>query len=193
MKRMIQWESIHELNAFRILDANPEVRAFHEQPCEIRFILNGERRRHYPDILVETYCAKEFWEIKPKAEAQKDKVVERSKLLTQTLPDLGYQYRVVHGEDLARSDRLRNVKLLLSQGRAEVPGAIREYIRQVVTSCGSVSMKKMLDASQGFLKREHLYSLILCGDLNVNIEQPFSDDMLLSPRFLHGLNGKGVS
>ena len=35
MKRMLHWESIHELNAFRLLDCDPDVTCFSEQPCQI--------------------------------------------------------------------------------------------------------------------------------------------------------------
>jgi hypothetical protein len=35
MERMLQWESINELNAFRLLDCDPGVTVFSEQPCEI--------------------------------------------------------------------------------------------------------------------------------------------------------------
>ena len=60
MGRMIQWESNNELNAYRLLDATPEVLAYHEQPLTIRFTLNGEPHIHYPDVLVRsrpaTWC-----------------------------------------------------------------------------------------------------------------------------------------
>jgi hypothetical protein len=32
---MLQWESMNELNAFRLLDCDPRVTVFTEQPCEI--------------------------------------------------------------------------------------------------------------------------------------------------------------
>ena len=38
MQRMMQWESVHEGNAMRILDATPNITAFNEQPCEIIYI-----------------------------------------------------------------------------------------------------------------------------------------------------------
>ena len=34
---MLQWESINELNAFRLLDCDPRVTVFTEQPCEIGY------------------------------------------------------------------------------------------------------------------------------------------------------------
>src|SRR5260370_9079261 len=53
MERMLQWESINELNAFRLLDCDPRVTVFTEQPCEIVYFDGTETRRHYQDIYVE--------------------------------------------------------------------------------------------------------------------------------------------
>ena len=47
---MLQWESMNELNAFRLLDCDPGVTAFTEQPCEIVYFDGTETRRHYPDV-----------------------------------------------------------------------------------------------------------------------------------------------
>lgn len=105
MGRMIHAESHNELNAFRLLDANPEVKAFQEQPLTIHYILNGEDHLHYPDILV-TVQGKELWEVKPKKEATSEEIAERTAFLTKHLPDLGYTYRMVLGEDLAREPRM---------------------------------------------------------------------------------------
>src|ERR1700677_476715 len=53
MRRMLQWEPENELNAFRSLDCDPDAMRFHEQPCEVVYVLDGQVRSHYPDILVE--------------------------------------------------------------------------------------------------------------------------------------------
>lgn len=69
MGRMVQWESHNELNAYRLLDANPAVRAFHEQPLVIHYKLGGESHIHYPDTLVDLGTSRELWEVKPATEA----------------------------------------------------------------------------------------------------------------------------
>ncbi len=50
---MLEWESENELNAFRLLDCNPDVTSFHEQPCKVVYFLDGQAKSHYPDILFE--------------------------------------------------------------------------------------------------------------------------------------------
>jgi len=46
MERMLQWESMNELNAFRLLDCDPRVTVFAEQPCEIVYVDGAETRHH---------------------------------------------------------------------------------------------------------------------------------------------------
>lgn len=48
MRRMVQWESENELNAFRLLDCDPDVTRFHEQPCEVMYVLGGQRTSYGP-------------------------------------------------------------------------------------------------------------------------------------------------
>ena len=104
MGRMVQWESPAELNACRLLDADPAVTAFYEQPLEITYFLDGEVHRHYPDILVLAPNRSELWKIKPESEAARPETVRRTELMRRALPAYGYTYRIVLAEDLAREE-----------------------------------------------------------------------------------------
>jgi hypothetical protein len=74
MERMLQWESINELNAFRLLDCDPRVTVFTEQPCEIVYLDGTEIKHHYPDIYVEIDGNQELWEVKAECEASQNEV-----------------------------------------------------------------------------------------------------------------------
>ena len=50
---MLQWESINELNAFRLLDCDPRVTVFTEQPCEIVYFDGTE-----PGTTIQTFTPK---------------------------------------------------------------------------------------------------------------------------------------
>jgi hypothetical protein len=179
MNRMLQWESINELNAFRLLEVNPEVEYFQEQPCEIHYIMNEEPCVHYPDILVKTQRHKEFWEIKPAFEAKQPTTAARTKLLSAALPDHGYQYRVVLGEDLARKPRLYNMKALLAYGRGDVPSLLREKVRQIFAQIPEMTIQQLLVATDGEISRKHIYRLIVDGDLWCDIENQLSNTSVL--------------
>jgi TnsA endonuclease-like protein len=90
MGRMVQWESPAELNACRLLDADPAVTAFYEQPLEITYSLDGEVHRHYPDILVLVPNRSELWKIK--SEAARPETVRRTELMRRALTAYGYTF-----------------------------------------------------------------------------------------------------
>lgn len=130
MGRMVHWESIHELNAFRILDADPTIVRFSEQPCLIRYVVNGREKLHFPDILIESRKGKELWEIKADRAAKDPDVVERTECLMSCLPEWGYRYRVVQGREVASQPRLHNALTVLRYGRHAISKIDRELARR---------------------------------------------------------------
>lgn len=174
MRRMIQWESENELNAFRLLDCDPDVTRFHEQPCEITYVLDGRSRSHYPDILVEMNGRKELWEVKPESQAQEPEVVTRTTLLIQGLPLWGYAYRVVLAKDLAMQPRQANACSLLGFGRRAVTDCEQEFIRRALTRRGSLHWSDACRGEYGPRGREILCSLVLRGVLTIDLNLPIS-------------------
>ncbi len=176
---MLQWESPHELNAFRILDANPDVRTFREQPCVIRYTLAGESRIHYPDLLVDWGSRLELWEVKPAADAAKSEVMERTRVLAEGLPRLGYGYRLQTAEDLAREPRLSNALALLKFGRAPVPALAQERLRRMASASGGIPWGAVVSGSLGSGMRAAVCRLALEGVLFFDREWPLVGDSRL--------------
>lgn len=172
--RMVQWESPNELNAFRLLDANPHVRTFREQPMWITYRLGGELFLHVPDALVETDVGREVWEVKPTDKAVEPQCSERSRLLTQALPALGYTYRVVLAEDLRRQPRLSNVLQFLKYGRREMTLVERECLRRVIDSTSLICWGAGTSAVLGTHGRALIARAFLEGALTTDIEQPLT-------------------
>ncbi len=176
MGRMIQWESSNELNAYRLLDANPVVRAFHEQPLVIRFCLDGTEQVHYPDTLVELASSRELWEIKPAAEAARPEYRARTQLMVEALPDFGFTYRMVIAEDLAREPRLTNTLSLLKYGRQAVSLLEREKVRQILLKTGGLTWGDAITNVVGPRSRCLLARLALEGSLHVGIDEPLTPE-----------------
>lgn len=170
MKRMMQWESPHEGNAMRLLDATPNVISFHEQPCEIIYVLNGEKHSHFPDLMVKESMFCEFWEVKTERDANEPEVTERTKFLTEALPALGYGYRIALAEMLARQPRLDNVKRLNKLGRQAVPFIEKEKLRQLFTELSVLNWG--IFEAQSHATLQHISRLILEGKLSIDLNQP---------------------
>nr|WP_315463255.1 TnsA endonuclease N-terminal domain-containing protein [uncultured Rhodoferax sp.] len=172
MKRMMQWESLHERNAFHLLDVNAGVIAFQEQPAVITYRLNGGVHKHFPDILVQYQYKREFWEVKTSADASQEEVAARSRLMEQLLPRLGYSYRLALAEELAKAPRLSNAMYLLKGGRSPVPLWAWEQVRQAFVRNPAVYWGDVLDGALGGDGVRHVCRLILEGRLSIDLNKP---------------------
>lgn len=179
MGRMIEWESSHELNAVRLLDADPAVSAFHEQPLEIHFKMDGEIRRHFPDLLVHHSGVVELWEIKPDIESLDDETKHRSGILSAALPNHGYSYRVISGRDLTTGANLSNSLTILRYGRAEIGPLEREQLRLHFKRAREIRWAQVLDGSLGANGRRQICRLILEGVIEFDTRHFLSADTIL--------------
>jgi hypothetical protein len=174
MDRMIHWESRNERNAFSLLDSDPDVKGFHEQPCKIVYVIDGVKRTHYPDILVVFDKEREIWEVKPRFEARQPDVRVRTSFLAQALLPWGYTYRITLGEDLARQPRLDNANVLLRFGKKPVTDHDYEVIRKAFYKRGVLSWSEACRGDYGAKGRENLCSLAVRGMLRIDMGIPFS-------------------
>jgi hypothetical protein len=181
MRRMMQWESVHEGNAMRILDATPRVLSFSEQPCEILYFLNGVERRHYPDFVVIEGDRCEFWEVKTKSDANHPEVLERTAFLTKALPEYGYGYRVIYAEILGQQPRLNNIKRLNKLGRQPISLLEQEHIRRLFLNEPVISWGLFEQQSPQMLR--NVSRLILEGKLSIDFSQPISSATLIHSNF----------
>jgi len=172
MERMLQWESINELNAFRLLDCDPNVTVFTEQPCEIVYVNGREIKHHYPDIYVEIEGEQEFWEVKAECEAAQTEVASRTELLSRGLQRYGFTYRVVLDRELAKPPRLENAKTLLRYGRRAASDGEREYLRAAVVSKGQLNWAEICQGNFGSRGQEIVCRLVLEGVLSLNLDSP---------------------
>jgi hypothetical protein len=178
---MVQWESVGELNAMRLLDADPSVRSFAEQPLMIRYRLDGEDRVHYPDLLVEWDDGhKALWEVKPEREAAQDEIAARTNLLRTALPNYGYQYSIVHSEELCRQPRLSNVLEILKWGRAPVSAVDRERIHAILTELPSVTWRATISGVLGCSGRNALCRLVLEGVVDFDVNEKLGPETRFS-------------
>lgn len=175
MGRMIQWESVHERNACRRLDADPRVCRFHEQPLMLEYTFNGEFHKHFPDFLIEWLDgSKELWEVKSRKDARREEFVARTHLLEAALQNYGYRYRLMIGEDFAQEPQLSNALKILKFGRSPIPDLARERVRQLLTVTRGITWQAAVSGTLGPHGCETLCRLTLEGFLTYDDSQPWS-------------------
>jgi hypothetical protein len=178
---MIQWESPHELNAYRLLDCDSAVVSFQEQPLEIRYEMNGEVHRHYPDVLVQRHSGDELWEVKTQADAIRSEVAERTALMTAELPRFGFRYRMMLAEDLGGQPTLVNALLILQHGRCAISIQERQLVLRFFNAHQEIRWGDVKAGLLGTKGRMCVCRLLLEGVLNLDISQPIRSETRIYP------------
>lgn len=170
--RMVQWETINDLNAFRLLECDPYVRSYREKPFEIKYRLEGVIHRHYPGILVVTRSGNELWDIETNADAALPNTIKRSQLMESCLPTHGYRYRVVLAQYLSTQPRLSNALFLVKHGRQASNLEQFEYVRAALDVTPNLGWEKVLAGALGPQGRQYICRLILSGSLEIDMGKP---------------------
>lgn len=173
MGRMIHVESPHEYNFAKLIDFDPAVKGFSEQPLIVHYRLAGEPHLHYPDFLVErTDGTKVLVEVKTRKDLQRPEIRLRTELLAKHLPAWGYEYRVVAGEWAAAVVRLDSIEWILRLGRAPVTAAHVELVRNAVSSRGKLLWGDICGEGLGKNTKHIVARMVLQGALHFDVNRP---------------------
>ena len=163
--RMHQFESMAERNTFRSLDCDPNVKAFLEQPCLIRYWLDGVIRKHYPDLLVRFINRSELWEVKTLADGNDEEVWNRTLYMERALLEHGYIYRQILAHSVARDTKTRNQELLIRFGRGQLSNFARTEMISRIRQASSITWAEAAVISAVPDGRRVLCRLVLEGTI----------------------------
>jgi hypothetical protein len=188
--RMMQWESINELNAFRVLDCLSGITTYAEQPCEIVYLDDDVRQaRHYPDIFVLVNGARELWEIKPQKGANSHEIRRRTEILMQELRHYGITYRLQVAEQFCSQPRLDNCNVLLRFGRRPVSEREHWRVEQILTQLGNFSWESVCLGVFGPRSREVVCRLALEGVLQLDMNSPIDSSTKITAKLREANSG----
>lgn len=113
LDRNVHWESDVECDGQTLADACPGVSSYREQPCKIVFLGGDETYVHIPDLHIDGALPRPLLiEFKSDNDPKLGDAVSRARTLTPVLREAGYDYHVVLGSALRRSNYLRNARLI---------------------------------------------------------------------------------
>jgi len=181
MGRMMHWESTLERDAFYLLDINPAIREFCEQPAQITYTQNDSEHRHFPDILVRTDHGSLFKEVKTDEEASDEKIIDRTTLLKPLLHTQGFGYELLRESDIRREPRLSNAQRILRYGRITLKHHEQEtFIQRYFKNGCSCNLIDITHNGRDQKDIPHLCQMILIGTIAMDIEQPWGNETLFS-------------
>jgi hypothetical protein len=134
MKRMVVFESLIERDYLYLLDYEPNVEWFEEQPLTVEYRHDDKVLRYTPDFHVVEARRDVLVECKPLALVDKDENQRKFRAARAWCADRGWRFRIVTDQDVRAGFRLENVKLLTRYARHIVEPETKGRIYAVLHS-----------------------------------------------------------
>jgi len=172
------WESQIERDFLYLLEFDPDVSFFIEQPEEISYVYVSKTHRYYPDFYVERASAKELVEIKPASKVNDPDNKIKFLAGEEYCRKKGYLFRVVTDEQIREGSLLKNIKLLYRYAAVNVSGEFRLHTKELVENREEMNLRELISILKerfGQVAIGNTYSLLYYQFLVADLEKPLSD------------------
>jgi hypothetical protein len=172
----VYFESLLERDYIYLLDYDPDVIRFREQPLKIEYPFDGRVRSYFPDFLVEKRTHSELVEVKPQIKTLGPAFASFVKIITDTAVSRGYGYSVVTDLTIRKEPRLTNIKVLWRYARVPIVFRHTVLLHNLFKENKILSLGEITSyfASVGET-RELVYSLLFHRHLSINIDEPMQE------------------
>ena len=178
--RTIQLESSLEYDLAIILEFEPGVILYQEQPFELQVVLDDKVKTVYPDMMVfHDDGSTQIIEVKPLEKAQRPEIIKKFEIEHKALESLGYQFKVFTECDIRNGLRLKNSRKILPFRRISVGTLLIETILSAL-KWRPMSAKEMLLLING-LTFELLFALVSHGVISTDLSVELTPQSLFSP------------
>lgn len=180
MNVVLWFESLLEMSLMYLLDFDPDVKSFKEQPCHIRYMHDGRKRSYTPDLLVLRGDQKQLVEVKPAKKAAAEKSQQLFHAVSPICERAGFNFTVMTDEVILRQPRLDNVKALWRYARTPLHTQHQIYCEEFFRGRCSANLAEVFGffASKG-APPQVVYALLFWGALDFDLTQPLNPDSLV--------------
>lgn len=138
MGRMIAFESLLERDFIYLLDYDPDVEWFEEQPLSIEYVHETKLLRYTPDFHLLECGQHVLVECKPERFVETEENRRKFAVAREWGERQGWEFRVITDQQVRSGFRLQNVKLLAQYARQKVNRAIRSQIHAFLQEAQTV-------------------------------------------------------
>lgn len=176
MHRLVWWESQIERDYIYLLEFDPSVISYEEQPLRISYRLNGKERHYTPDFLVKRVNKSLIVEVKPEEEVQKEENQRLFHIAKAICARNNYEFVIVTDKMIRVQPRLDNIKLLTRYQRTAINHPHYQIIcYELFAMSSEVSLNEVMRffASRS-IDKHVVFSLLYWGVLAVDLMQPIA-------------------
>jgi len=177
--RMVQFESLLELDFIHLLEYDPTVTRYEEQPLTIEYQYGKKTLRYTPDFHVVHSETHTLVECKPDKFVDTDENRRKFSAAEAWCAERDWRFQVATAATIRGGNRLQNIKFLYQFARREVTPSIRArlYAELLVASQLSLSvLAAAIDPSHPADGLIALYHLAYRGELALSLDAPLTPD-----------------
>lgn len=173
---LVAWyESLLERDEMYLLDFDPLVTFWREQPLKIRYVLNGKTHFYTPDLEVHRTSKRQLVEVKSQDQVDSGRFDSLFRIATSACQDEGYEYLVATDQMIRQQPRLDNVKKLWKYARTPILPQHQLLCRQFFQEQQSAEVE-LGDLVEFFKSRgvgaQVVYAMLFWGVLDFDLNQP---------------------
>jgi hypothetical protein len=180
LMKAVWWESQLERDFIYLLEFDPDVLSYKEQPLAIFYNSNGKKRRYTPDFLVERADKRQIIEVKPEEDAIKEENALLFKSVAPLFNKKGYEFLIATDVMIRTQPRLSNIKLLTKYARTPINPQHQiecyEFFTRKQEACLDEVIHFFAAKNEGI---QVVYSLLYHGVLTIDLMQPIEPDSLV--------------
>jgi hypothetical protein len=182
MKSLVCWESQIERDYIYLLEFDPAVVSYAEQPLRISYHLDGKEHRYTPDFLVNRADKNLIVEVKREEEAQKEEMLHLFRIISAICARDNYEFVVVTDTMIRVQPRLDNIKLLTRYQRIPIHDPQYQIIcYELFSKRSEVRFSELVQffASRN-IGKQVVFSLLYRSVLAVDLMQPITVESVVS-------------
>jgi hypothetical protein len=138
MGRMIAFESLLERDFIYLLEYDPSVKWFEEQPLSIKYLQEGKQFQYTPDFHLLENGQHVLVECKPQRFVETEENRHKFAVARVWCRECGWEFRLMTDQQIRAGFRLKNVKLLAQYARQKVDAVMRSQIQSYLHDTQSV-------------------------------------------------------
>lgn len=184
--RNVWWESLLERDYIHLLEFDPDVTKYEEQPIRVAYPLEGRACHYTPDFLVERRDGRRIIvEVKLKIKASTEDFRLFFLSAAPVIHKLGYEFVVVTEEMIRVEPLLENIKILWGYSRVAFFSRHQVLCRKFLRENDEASIADLARAlSDKGVTLPVIYSLVYHGALSADLNLPLDPSRVVRPAAL---------
>jgi len=181
MGRCIWWESQIERDYIYLLEFDPSVTSYKEQPLCISYFLNGKEHHYTPDFLVERSNRRQIVEVKREHQTRKEENVALFSAVGPLFFQQGYEFIIATDTAIRVQPRLENIKLFTRYARTPIDPQHQIACHELFAGKREVSLGEIVQFfTAKDLEIQVIYALLYWGILATDLMKPVELSSIVS-------------